>query len=126
MEIKVNKTELLGILHENRKQHRAVFEEAMTGYRKAAIAELDIMIQDARDGRKIRRHISLVEPTDQTADYDRIIRMLELHTSVEIELEENEFSMYVLDQWHWRGQFAASNSVYATSANAMAYLSKMP
>jgi hypothetical protein len=118
-DIKVRKTELLDVLRENRAKHRAIFEEAQTGYRTAVIAELDSMLEDARNGKKIRRAVTLIEPMDQTADYDRVIRMMEMSVDEVIQLAEHEFSAYILDQWAWRQKFNHSNRGYSNTLTAM-------
>ena len=114
--IKVRKSELLTVLRENREKHRAIFLEAAEGYKTAAIAELDSMLHDARVGKKIRRSLSLIEPQDQTCDYDRAIRMMEMSQDEIIELEEHDFAQYVLDDWAWKRQFLHSNSAYSHKA----------
>jgi hypothetical protein len=100
--INVKKSELLAVLRQNRAQHRKIFLEAQTGYRQQVIDELDSMLRDARDGKKIRRSVTLIEPVDQTADYDRAIRMMEMSVDDVIQLEEHEFNSYVLDNWSWQ------------------------
>lgn len=111
--INVKKNDLLAVLQKNRDEHRDIFIEAQTGYRDAVIAELDSMLADARSGKKIRRSLTLVEPMDQTADYDRVIRMMQMSIDETIQLQEHEFQSYVLDQWQWKKQFNASNSNYS-------------
>lgn len=111
-EIKVNKAELLATVKKNRDAHRAIFEKACEGYRSKAVAELEAMLTEARAGKQIRRGLSLVEPMDQTRDYDRVIRMLEMSVSTEVELGETEFSQYVMDDWQWKRQFTLTNSAY--------------
>ena len=73
-----HKSQLLTIIKENRDKHRAVFEEAQAGYRTKVIEELDKRLADARAGRRIDTFISLTEPVDQTRNYDRVIKMLEM------------------------------------------------
>jgi len=114
--VKVNRNELLDVVRKNREQHRKIFEEAIEGYRSAAIKELDAMLNEAKAGKRIRRTDSLVEPVDQTREYNKVIRMLEMSTEDVIELQEHEFSQYVLDDWGWKGQFLASNSAYSSTA----------
>ena len=58
--INVKKSELLAVLRQNRAQHRKIFLEAQTGYRQQVIDELDSMLRDARDGKKIRRSVTLI------------------------------------------------------------------
>lgn len=111
--IVVNKENLLATITRNRDKHRTIFIEAQKSYREAVIKELDSMLADARSGKQIRRSLTLVEPMDQTKDYDRAIKMLEMSVDNEIELAETDFRSYVLDEWHWKGQFNLSNSRYS-------------
>ena len=103
------------VLKQNREKHRAIFEEALAGYRAEAIRLLDEALQNAKDGKKINTHIRLVEPMDQTSDYDRVIRMVEMEVDDEVDLDEDGFRQYVMDDWHWKSQFLAANMGYTTS-----------
>lgn len=116
--VKVSKTELLTTLKANRDNHRKIFLEAQEGYRAAAIAELDKMLAEARAGLKVRRSLTLVEPSDQTRDYDRAIRMLEMAQDEVVELEEHDFMQYVMDDWSWKKQFLHSNFAYSATARS--------
>jgi hypothetical protein len=75
--IMVKKDKLLDLLRNNRDGHRKIFLEALEGYREQAIRELECMLREAKRGKRIRRRVQLVEPMDQTKDYDRAIRMME-------------------------------------------------
>ncbi len=110
--VKVRVVELLKTVKENRDSHRALFLEAQRNYRQQMVKELDVMLGDARAGRKIRRAVSMPEPEDHTPDYDRVIRMLEMSVDDEVELHESDFSRYVLDQWEWARSFAANTMAY--------------
>jgi hypothetical protein len=113
--VNVKREELIAVLKKNREAHHAIFLEAQEGYRKAAIAELDVMLQDARFGRRIRRQVSLIEPMDQTAEYDAALAMLTMSVDETITLEQEDFRCYVLDQWRWKGQWSSSNMAYSSS-----------
>ena len=117
--IKVKKEELLAKLKENKDTHRKIFLEAQEGYRTLVIEQLETMLSDARGGKKINRHLSLSEPTDQTRDYDRVIRMLEMSQDDVVELSEHDFAQYVLDDWSWKRNFLVSNSVYSATATGI-------
>lgn len=91
----------------NREAHRALYEEAVIGYRKRAVLEIERMLDEARLG-KIRHSIHLPIPEDHTEDYDRIIDMLELDQRPSVLLGEQEFSWYMRDEWSWKGAFYAS------------------
>jgi hypothetical protein len=111
-QVVVKKTELLAKVKANRYTHRDLFVKAQEGYRKEVIQELDRMLSDAKHGKPIRRAISLPEPIDRTKDYDRVIAMLEMSVSDEIELEEDDFDRYVLDNWDWKDLAISTNSQY--------------
>jgi hypothetical protein len=110
--VTVKKAELLAAIRKNRDTHNTTFLSAQEGYRAQAIEELDRMLKDAREGKKIRRSVELVEPEEHTRDYDRVIRMLEMSTAEEIMITEKQFSQYVLDEWGWMRAFAQSTSRY--------------
>ena len=110
--VSVNRHELISELTVNRDQHRGVFEEALAGYRARLTVELERRIRDVSKGRRIDHHIRLPEPEDHTADYDRIIKMAEMSVRDTIELSDNEFAQYVMDQWHWKQGFTDSTAVY--------------
>lgn len=115
--VKVRVAELKATIAENREAHRAMFLEAQGKYRARMVEELDRMLTDARTGRRIRRAVSMPEPEDHTADYDRIIRMLEMSVDDEIELDEGDFSRYVMDQWEWARSFASNTMMYVAAAD---------
>lgn len=113
--VTVNRTDLLNKVSLNRDAHRKIFEEALEGYREQVIIELDGMLSDAKYGKRIRRQVSLVEPMDQTKEYDRVIAMLKMSVDEKIDLDANSFANYVLDQWSWTQQFSVSNLGYLKS-----------
>lgn len=110
--VTVVKEELLNSMRDNRNKHREVFLKAQVGYRTAAIEELDRMLAEAREGKRIRRVVELVEPQEHTKDYDRVIKMLEMSTADEVVITEQQFSQYVLDEWGWMQQFVGSTARY--------------
>lgn len=110
--VRVRKDDLIKQIEKNRAEHREIFEDALDGYRKQAVAELDTMLREAREGKRIRRQVNLVEPQDHTRDYDRILTMLRMSQDDTIEISEFDFARYVLNQWEWRDQFIASTAGY--------------
>ena len=110
--VEVNKKALLKVLRANRTGHRKIMTKAQEGYRAAVIRELDAMLKEARDGRSIRVFVNLVQPMDQTADYDRAIQMLEMSVAKTVLLSETDFNSYVLDNWAWKNNFTTTNAVY--------------
>lgn len=114
--VEVDKTRLLVTLKENRSKHREIFLDAQEGYRKAVIAELEKMLEEARDNKRIRRSVQLTEPVDQTQDYDAAIAQLEFEINPTVKLSQGDFHCFVLDKWSWKNQFAASNSQYTSKS----------
>lgn len=111
--VNIKRTELLETLKSNRESHRAIFLEAQESYRVMAIAELDEFIAEAKAGRRIRRTLTLIEPIDQTKEYDRAIRMLEMAVDEVVQISDSDFQCYVMDEWRWKQQFEASNMGYS-------------
>jgi hypothetical protein len=112
MKIQIERTTLLDTVRANREKHREIFLKAQQGYQKQIVQLLEERLQRARDGKQVQLWINLTEPMDQTNDYDRIIRMLEMTETHQIELSEGDFSQYVMDDWQWKKQFLATNSSY--------------
>lgn len=110
--IHVDKTEFLERVGENRDNHRAVFEEALDGYRRRVERELRQRLHDLSRGRRIEQHIRLPEPEDHTGDYERILAMAVMSISDTVELSESEFAMYVMDQWSWKQDFTDTTLRY--------------
>jgi len=114
--VKIEKAALLAIVRENREKHRAIFLEAQEGFRAQAIAELDRLLENAKAGRRIPRSWSMLAPVDQTKEYDRVLKMLEMSVDDIVELSQHDFARYVMDDWEWREQFLASNARYSKMA----------
>lgn len=117
--VKVKKSDLLEKLKKNRAEHREIFEEASEAFRKEVIRVLDERLADAKAGKRIRLHIDLTQPMDQTEEYDQAICMCDMSVDDEITLSFENFRNYVLDKWVWRDQFIASNARYSAKAAAM-------
>ena len=89
--MKFKKDQLLAIIRKNRQEHREIFKEACEGYQKRMMAHLQVMMDDVTNRRPVKHHISLVQPVDQTKEYDRAIKMLEMCVDETIELSGAEF-----------------------------------
>jgi hypothetical protein len=116
MKASVDKAKLLTVLHANRGQHRAIFEEAVEGYREEAVKQLEDYLARIKKGSLKRVYISIPVPEDHTADYDRTIGLIEMGQEALVSLSDDEYRMYVLDEWDWKQHFLASNSAYSVTA----------
>lgn len=114
--VRVNKAELLERIKKNRADHRKIYEEAMDGWKKAVIAELDDMHRKALEGKDFVLAVRLERPEDHTDEYDTIIELLEMSLDEELELPYHEFANYALDKWGWQGRFLETSMSYGSSS----------
>jgi hypothetical protein len=116
MGMKFKKDDLIGIVQKNRDAHRGIFEEAIEGYRKKVIEELEAHLDRVKAGEVRQIYVSYPKPDDHTRDYDRLLKMLDMTSENEVQLSEQQFGQYVLDDWDWKRQFIATNSAYSVTA----------
>lgn len=112
-EIIANVAELLATVRANKVTHREQFLRALDGYHARLIEEFERRLTDLRKGRAVEVAIRLPEPADHTADYDREIRMLEMHQGDTIPIGMHLFDQLVMDNWGWKQQFTATNAQYS-------------
>lgn len=112
MKTVMDKEKLISIVRHNRDEHAATYREAREAYREKGVSLLEKLIVKLKDGENIRPYLNLPTPENHTDDYDRTIEMLEHDVRDQIELEENEFRQYVLDQWSWKENWLTSTLSY--------------
>lgn len=110
--VSIKKEELLAAITTNRDQHKKDFDEAMLGFRTAAIEAMQRNIATAAGGGEIKLGIALTIPVEHTKDYDRVIRMITMSTADEITISEAQFTQYVMDDWNWKAAFVGSTAAY--------------
>jgi hypothetical protein len=116
-EVTVNKSELREKLVKNREQHREIFEEALAGFQREAIRLLEEQLERARHGVKRTISVRLLCPEDHTADYDRVLAMLDMEVGDEVVLTEQEFAQFVQDDWSWQHEWLASSARFSEAAS---------
>lgn len=122
----MNVSKVLETVKENRKTHKEDFILALNGYKikseekfrkytkqfKQNLLDFDIEPKNLQ--------VSLgsfnlpIFPENHLAEYDRVIKMLEMTTQKEIELDHKEFSNYIMDNWDWKNSFKTIVSGYAS------------
>jgi hypothetical protein len=118
--VKVKKTELLAAVKANREQHRAIFLEAVDGYRTESLRLLEEKIATITNSKRPTAiSISLYMPEDHTKDYDNAIAMIEMSVDEELEIDEAGFNQLVRDDWQWKRQWLFSNQTYSSTANLL-------
>jgi hypothetical protein len=121
-EVKVKRLELLLAVRENRGKHISEYEEAVEGYKQAALDAVDKAMV------KLRRRVeeleagevlvldvvtfNLLVPRNHKQDYDQAIRMLEMSVDEELTIRADEFACYVMDDWDWKADFLNVSNTY--------------
>lgn len=112
--VRVLTSDLVDVMIKNRENHRKVFLEALDGWKKRVIEELEKSVADAKDGKQFRTSLHLPQPTDHTSDYDTVIAMARMSVDINIELDHLEFLQYVRDEWGWKEDFLNTSSLYGS------------
>jgi len=110
--VTVKKDGLLAIVKENREAHRAQFEKAVDGYREDALIALEQHIKRIKGGSLKRISILMPTPVDMTSEYDKAIKMLEMHIEDTIQLDDATARCLVLNDWDWTERVTTTNSGY--------------
>ena len=123
--VKVNKNNLLEVIHQNKEKHILEYEEAMQDYALVLLSVSEknfrIAIQRLSQIRATGKIKDLPwqslpnEPQSYEAEYTRAIRMLEMSVENDLDVEAQVFNQLALDEWSWKGQFLA----YTTSLKGM-------
>lgn len=113
--VRVNKTDLLDKLNENREEHERTFQTAVAAFQREAYTALRDRAAELERGGfpKAPLHFDLPVPRSFTTKYDSAIAMLNMSADDVVELTQAEFEQYALDNWDWRDSFAASTTRYA-------------
>jgi hypothetical protein len=115
--INVNRLQLIAKVQANRDDHAAANAIAEAAYREVAAKWLHAQLELIGIGHLPARSMprDMPQPEDHTGDYDGAIAMLQWSTDDRYELDESTFANLVLNQWHWSGSWAATNSSYSSS-----------
>ena len=113
--INVNRKNLILVLHENRKKHVAMFNEAVEGFQQAMVDKLKEVLAQAIAGKLKKLQLHLPEPISHEKEYTEAIEMLEFSVDDTIELDKNMFRAYVKDEWDWKHTFESVSNSYISS-----------
>jgi len=113
--VRVEKEPLLKRIRANKEDHRKIYEEAMEGWKRSVIEELEKAYNDALTGKDFRVVVRLERPEDHTNEYDTVIELLKMSVDEEFELTYVEFSNFVLDKWGWQAGFLRTASSYGST-----------
>lgn len=110
--VTVSRTLVLEKLIENRKKHHGIFVEAIERYRERAIRELNAKIDDIKRGKTLETYVRLPIPEDHTDDYNRAIRMMEMHILDDVEMTEATYRCFYDDEWDWKERWVGTTASY--------------
>lgn len=112
--VKVKQAELLTNLKINLKQHKIDVKEALEA-RHNEIEEYFIQAQETMSNNpsyQPKENINFPLPQDNSAEYSRAIRMVEMSVETIIELTEDQFDKLVMDNWHWKQDLIRTSAIY--------------
>lgn len=109
--VKVKKADLISKIKENKKAHIEEYEKACISYKEEALKQLTNLINAVNDGgTKIK--LDLISPVNNAENYDKIIQTFEWEVEDIVELTQDEFNEYVLDETDLSQMAKFSNSAY--------------
>lgn len=113
-QLKFKKEQILEKLKANKKQHALDYKEATEKYWVALVTRLNelLALATVKKGEKSDFYLALPAPKSYEDRYDTVIEMLSMTTDKEIELTEQEFRQLIMDEWDWKGDFAATIAHY--------------
>lgn len=112
-EVNIDKEKLLKAIKENLTTHEADYQQALKDRDEKAKNDLKAALEQFTSGKghKVTR-IEFPMPQNYTAEYQRVIRMIEMSEDKVLKLSQDEFDRYVLDNWNWKREFAALSASY--------------
>lgn len=114
--IKYSKKVLLKTLEENKQNHIHNYEVAWAVFAKEYREKLQEMVDKTKSipvGCAPIMRVNLAIPQSNEDDYDRAIRMIELSSQDEFDLDEQEVRRYLMDDWSWSAAFASNTLSYS-------------
>jgi hypothetical protein len=116
LKIMVNRLELIKTIEANRDKFKEDYDLAKKGFKIELRKELEKKLKALDDGKKVDLSFKNRKPESHLGDYLEILEMLEMSTSVEVELDQKSFKQYVKNEWDWAKFWSLSNSSYLLSA----------
>lgn len=135
-QIEVEVSKLLATLQKHRAKHREIYYEAMESYRlvlsewysraeELAAKARSALSQPNTSKSAVDSHrwemLSLlqtrpVEPVSFLHEYDAILELLSWEKNELVTLSQEEFDMYVRDEWDWKTDFLINVGPYSEQA----------
>lgn len=112
--VRIKKEDLLSALKSNLEKHKSDVAEALELRRTQIKKRFDDEIFKLLDDPKYQseQHINFPLPQDNSSEYERAIRMVEMTQDEIIELDEGQFDKLVMDNWYWKNDLITTSALY--------------
>jgi hypothetical protein len=115
--ITANTVDVLKKLKENRERHVAIAEEAKSGFFEKANKVLQGQLHLLREGKITSVRVNMSPPQTHLGEYDQAITALEFHQEAQIDLNGDQVSCFLNDDWNWQQSFVTANLAFSAMAN---------
>lgn len=95
--INLSKAALIAKIKENKENHIKDYKEAVEAYKLEAKEQLEKQLKELGEG-SLDIKLDLIKPVDRTKEYDKVVEMFEWENNSNVDLTQQEFTMYVQDQ----------------------------
>lgn len=106
--VSVSKNELLGAMKANLEKHRKDIED-LNALRRDEISDFCVSMLEQIKKESAQPEIPrFPTPSDNSGEYLKAIKMVEMSVHDTIELTASQFDRLVMDNWEWKKDFAAT------------------
>ena len=110
--VKVNKVDLLAKLNANLATHKSDYAEAKKIWQEKIVSGLADLLDKAKAGDYTKDGLYLETPKSYEKSYLKAIEMVTMSVDSVLELDQNEFDRYVMDNWQFSDVFKSTVSNY--------------
>jgi len=118
-DIKVNKADLITAIASNRNEHIKKYNDAIAGYKTKLIEKLKEAMELAIQDKELITAIIMPapKPINHKSDYDLAIGMLDMSVEEIVEISDDQYRNFILDDWSWKSSFSTSSASYSSSSS---------
>lgn len=109
--MKVVKADLIKTINENKETHIKAYAKAEIAYKAEALKQLTKLTSEVNDG-SLKIKLNLTTPVDNRKNYDKIVGMFEWDVEDKVELTQQEYNEYILDETESARHAMMSNQAY--------------
>lgn len=116
MKITVQTVQARKALTNHYEAHQAEYQQQLAGWQEKMKEYGEQLAAWAAEGGSVgKKPEQPPKPQSFESSYKRLLKMLLLHVSDTVTLEDHEFDEVFMDRFGWRGAFAASSNMYGGS-----------